>query len=119
MNEVPNMIARQKIEAKKSKGCKECGYKKCLRSLHLHHRMPYEKKFSISQIGNGQVRVSPEELEKELAKCDVLCANCHNELHDSWTKESQDFDEEAYGDGLTVFLSPPRPSRGRPRKITT
>ena len=43
--------------------------------LQFHHRDPEQKEFDMSGfIRNG---VSPETLQAEIAKCDVLCANCH------------------------------------------
>jgi hypothetical protein len=41
--------------------------------LELHHRDPGEKELTSTQFAC----VGTEKLEKELAKCDVLCANCH------------------------------------------
>lgn len=49
--------------------------------LDFHHREPDEKEFSISlasQQGWGRARVLAE-----IAKCDVLCANCHRKVHRS------------------------------------
>jgi len=54
--------------------CRNCGEwrPEC---LQFHHRDPKEKKFNIGEwIKNG---VSLETLQAEIAKCDVLCANCH------------------------------------------
>lgn len=43
--------------------------------LQFHHRNPQEKSFNIGEwIKKG---VSIETLQAEIAKCDVLCANCH------------------------------------------
>ena len=53
-------------------GCKICGYNEHAEALVFHHRNPKEKEFNI-----GNVRVSRKRLLKEIAKCDVLCANCH------------------------------------------
>jgi hypothetical protein len=65
------------IEYKGGK-CSKCGYNKCVDVLHFHHRNPNEKEFSIS--GKGITR-SWEKVKKELDKCDLLCSNCHGELH--------------------------------------
>lgn len=49
--------------------------------LVFHHRNPEEKEFKLSDdpmYGN----VSRERLGIEIAKCDILCANCHGKLHD-------------------------------------
>lgn len=63
-------------QLKKATGCSICGYHKCFRALHFHHRDPDSKSFSIS---DQMHRVSWIRLEEELAKCDILCANCHAE----------------------------------------
>lgn len=60
-------------------GCKECGYMKNLASLAFHHRDEQQKEFVIGQrelINFGRARI-----EQELEKCDLLCHNCHHELH--------------------------------------
>ena len=57
--------------------CAVCGYNKCLGALDLHHKNENEKEFTIS---GGNLK-SFEKLIPELNKCDVLCSNCHRELH--------------------------------------
>lgn len=58
--------------------CTRCGenHPAC---LDFHHRDPVEKDFAVHQAIRrrwGQARVLAE-----IAKCDVLCANCHRKLH--------------------------------------
>lgn len=65
------------IEYKGNK-CINCGYDKCVDALEFHHRDPNEKDFSLSNKGHCR---SWKEVRKELDKCDLLCANCHRELH--------------------------------------
>ena len=56
-----------------------CGYNKPVPSAYdFHHRDPSQKELSIS----GKT-ISLEILIKEVDKCDLLCRNCHAELHDS------------------------------------
>jgi 5-methylcytosine-specific restriction endonuclease McrA len=59
--------------------CQECGESDS-RCLDFHHRDPAEKTVSIAQAiyrkGWGKDR-----LLKEIAKCDVLCSNCHRKKH--------------------------------------
>lgn len=57
--------------------CKICGYNKCLSALSFHHKNPEEKSFSIS----GNHTSSFKKLKVELDKCELLCQNCHAELH--------------------------------------
>ncbi len=58
--------------------CKICSYDKCIASLDFHHRNQEEKEFEISRTG---FLTKWETLVKEAEKCDILCKNCHNELH--------------------------------------
>ena len=58
--------------------CMKCGYNKRNEALEFHHRNPTEKDFSISKRGYCR---SWEKVSKEIQKCDLLCANCHRELH--------------------------------------
>lgn len=56
------------------KGCVDCGYKSHPAALEFDHLVGTEKKFNIGEeIGNR----SREALWEEIAKCDVVCANCH------------------------------------------
>jgi len=63
---------------KLSKGCKICGYNRCVNALCFHHNRG-DKEFSIAD-GIGQCK-SLEKLKLEMDKCVVLCRNCHAELH--------------------------------------
>jgi len=58
--------------------CKLCGYDKCISSLDFHHLDPTKKDFNISRCKNLYLNDS---IKLELDKCDVICANCHRELH--------------------------------------
>ncbi len=56
--------------------CVVCGYNKCQAALHFHHRDPLMKKFEL-----GSNKKPLRKVKDELDKCDILCANCHLELH--------------------------------------
>lgn len=56
--------------------CSECGYDKCIDALEFHHRDPAQKDFRISAAVKSKAR-----LLAEVAKCALLCANCHREVH--------------------------------------
>jgi hypothetical protein len=58
--------------------CERCGYNKSNNALQWHHRDPEAKEFSISQHRGSNI----EKLREETAKCDLLCANCHAEVHE-------------------------------------
>ena len=47
--------------------------------LEFHHRVPDEKKFEISRA--KQLGLNQEQIAAEIAKCDLVCANCHRKLH--------------------------------------
>lgn len=56
--------------------CKRCGWDEHQNGLQAHHVDPTSKEFSP-----GEGRVSPSRLLAELAKCVLLCANCHHVIH--------------------------------------
>lgn len=71
-----------KIKAVDYKGghCELCGYSKSLAALTFHHRDPAEKDFGISDL----LKVAEwKQIKRELDKCDLLCSNCHSEIHDA------------------------------------
>lgn len=61
-------------ELKAAKGCERCGYAD-FRALEFHHRVPEEKSFAL--VKGVQRGLSKARLLAEVAKCEVLCANCH------------------------------------------
>ena len=64
--------------------CQSCGYNKYIGALDFHHKNPKEKDFQISNVGFTNYK-NPENriiLENELAKCTLLCKNCHREEHE-------------------------------------
>ena len=68
--------------------CQRCGYSKSLRALQFHHLNPKEKDFHIT----GRVHHSWAQVQQELKKCVMLCANCHFEEHEKLEKEKQQFE---------------------------
>ena len=72
---------RQKAIEHKGGKCQLCGYKKCTEALEFHHFD--NKSFGISQKGYTR---SWENVEKELDKCILLCANCHREVENGVTQ---------------------------------
>lgn len=58
--------------------CSVCGYNKCFDAIDFHHNG--NKKCEPSSL--LRIRPTPERIE-ELKKCDILCANCHREIHAS------------------------------------
>jgi hypothetical protein len=58
--------------------CIRCGYAGHMAALVFHHRDPSTKAFAISVDG---VPRAWARLVEEATKCDLLCANCHREVH--------------------------------------
>lgn len=65
-------------EYKRALGCKLCGYNKCGAALEFHHREPELK---TAQIARYLWVIHTPEAIAEIAKCDLLCSNCHREQH--------------------------------------
>jgi predicted HNH restriction endonuclease len=61
--------------------CEICGYHKNDKALCFHHKNPKKKKFGLA--GKNIWMRSWETIVEEAAKCQLLCANCHTELHDA------------------------------------
>ena len=59
--------------------CKYCGENHPA-VLQFHHRNPEEKEFDVSSFVYHQ-KGGLAKLEAEIAKCDILCANCHLKHH--------------------------------------
>lgn len=71
-------IERKKLAVEYKGGkCIKCGYNKNYAVLNFHHRNPEEKDFEWVKLRLK----SWDKIIKELDKCDLLCSNCHIELH--------------------------------------
>ncbi len=70
---------KAKLIKMKGGGCDICGYCKNSSALCFHHINPKTKSFQIDirQCSNS----SWTNLLKESDKCQLLCLNCHAELH--------------------------------------
>lgn len=66
---------RELVSDFKKKPCADCATEYPSYVMDLDHRPGTEKKFTIA-LAYG---VSLKRLLAELAKCDVVCANCHRE----------------------------------------
>jgi len=56
--------------------CEDCGYRASAAALEFHHRDPSTKEFGVGNFTGSRAR-----LLAEVAKCDLLCANCHRRRH--------------------------------------
>ena len=84
---VMNWRNRTKLRLIEYKGgkCNECGYNKKIPSCYdFHHKDPEQKDFGIS--GKSW---SFERLKREVDKCNLLCKNCHSELHWELNQEAR------------------------------
>lgn len=58
--------------------CMRCGYSKYPEVLEFHHKNPNQKDFNVSAKGHCR---SWDRVKNEIEKYDLLCANCHREIH--------------------------------------
>lgn len=73
-----------------SDGCARCSESDPA-CLEFRHRAPAEKERSVSELvsyGHGRAR-----LREEMARCDLLCANCHRKEHYSVSEAVSASDE--------------------------
>lgn len=77
-NQINRWIKRkQRVVALLGGKCAHCGYSRHYSALTLHHRDPSTKRWEWSKL---RLRAWVD-VEAEIAKCDLLCMNCHAELH--------------------------------------
>lgn len=69
---------RRLTELKRQRGCQRCGESESV-CLDFHHVQREEKQFNLSL--RSAPRYPWHEVEAEIAKCVILCANCHRKLH--------------------------------------
>lgn len=58
---------------KAGRPCHDCGQTFPPFVMDFDHRDPSDKKYTISRMYDH----SNETIDKEIAKCDLVCANCH------------------------------------------
>ncbi|MFD0838373.1 hypothetical protein [Williamsia serinedens] len=61
---------------KTSRGCTDCGWNKHPKALELDHLPGCVKVAPLSRMV-ADTRYSIEQIKAEIAKCEVVCANCH------------------------------------------
>ena len=67
---------REVVKQVKSVPCMDCGYSYPSYVMDLDHRDPTDK---IKEVGKFIIAGNRKGLLLEIAKCDVVCANCHRE----------------------------------------
>jgi len=76
------VVKRELVKAAGGK-CIRCEYDRCIDALVFHHRNPAEKDGGLSNW-----KKSLRQGLEEIKKCDLLCANCHAEIHAEWRENS-------------------------------
>jgi hypothetical protein len=71
---------KQQLVAEHGGACTRCGYARSLAALHFHHLDPATKSFTLAARG---VSRSLAAARAEVAKCVLLCANCHAEVEEA------------------------------------
>jgi len=71
---------KEYIEERTKHCCERCGNKYHPDVFDFHHRDPTTKKFNLGFHRWRKIVTDKETLE-EADKCDILCANCHREVH--------------------------------------
>lgn len=76
---------KQELITYKGGKCSRCGFDKDVPGAYdFHHRDPDKKEFTI---GHYNI-VKRERLFEEADKCDLVCRNCHAEIHDDKDKRT-------------------------------
>lgn len=75
------LLVEKARKLKSDTGCAVCGYNKCPEALEYHHTDD-NKENHPSEL----LKKNWPDYEKEIAKCTLLCSNCHREVHAGLTK---------------------------------
>ena len=84
---------------KQDRGCGRCPYNGCAAALDFHHIDPDSKSFAIS----NRLNYSLKRVIAEIAKCCLLCSNCHREYH---AGEFEQLPPAIADDANNVFVLP-------------
>jgi hypothetical protein len=68
-------LRRDELRSLRSKPCMDCRVEFLPHQMDFDHRDPGRKTFRLT--AGGAMLASPARLMEEMAKCDVVCANCH------------------------------------------
>jgi hypothetical protein len=73
------LMRKRQFVGKAGGRCSRCGYEANLAALNWHHCNPSCKSFNLDLRAFSNRSLA--EIESEVAKCTLLCANCHAETH--------------------------------------
>ena len=79
--------------------CVRCGFAGGIAAFQFHHRNPKEKDFGIGAVTQKSWKV----IKQELAKCDLLCANCHCLEHATFYTDPRVIEEAARYKGTELY----------------
>lgn len=66
---------REWLNSLKNKPCTDCNKQFHFSAMHWDHLPKYEKSFNLGSCRSG--KYSKQRILKEIAKCELVCANCH------------------------------------------
>lgn len=69
-----------------SAGCTECQSPDNKLGLKFHHRNPREKVAAVGGMARQPHRFGLTDLMNEIAKCDLVCSDCHKTIHRRWRR---------------------------------
>ena len=69
-------VVRRVFEEEKARPCSDCGRRYPPFVMDFDHVDPETKRFTIGRDGWNRIATLVE-IRREIAKCDVVCANCH------------------------------------------
>ena len=64
------------LERLKRRPCSDCGGRYASCAMDFDHRDPREKRYTVSRMVG---RAGTARIMAEVAKCDIVCANCHRD----------------------------------------
>jgi len=78
-DEKDRYLKKKKIAVEQLGGkCCKCGYNKNLAALDFHHRDSKQKDPDFKKLRHRSLKVY---LNEVVGKCDLVCKNCHAEIH--------------------------------------
>jgi hypothetical protein len=72
---------REWLASLKDKPCTDCGNKYHFSAMHWDHLPEHNKKFNVSLMWHK----SEQQILNEIAKCELVCANCH--AYRTWSRK--------------------------------
>lgn len=89
---------------KRDKKCIKCGFNHPA-ALDFHHRNPADKKYLVPYLASHNF--SKEKILEEIAKCDILCANCHRIYHyENNHRRAKNYESKTNGNSDSFIQEP-------------